>query len=130
MSIFSRIFAGRPTVGVHPDVALVTREFGEAQNYIHTSYECPTCRKSGRKNIRGHITVLRRMPNGQRHFYDVYRVLCECGKFSSFWGDSSRWVPLNEAVDALCPPDGKCRWLTGSGQPPDIDRSLFADGFK
>lgn len=126
MSIFSRLLSDKASLGGHPDSALVTKERGEGRSYIFEKYQCPSCNKKRNKDIRGHATVLRKKANGNRHVYDVYNVLCGCGKFSAFWSDASSWLASHIGmVDMMCKPDGKCHAISGNGQLPQMERSLF-----
>lgn len=126
MSILGKIFGNAPPAGTHPDSAIRTRERGEARGYVTQRYVCPSCRKRGNKDIRGHAQVLRRLTSGQGRMYDVYNVFCGCGHFSSFWADSSSWLEQHvQMAETLCQPNGKCFWMVGSGQMPYIDPSLI-----
>jgi hypothetical protein len=126
MSIFRKMLSRKPSVGTHPDSALSTTERGEAHTYIRSQYKCPHCGKQGSKDIRGRASVGRKMPNSKCHAYDTYNVLCGCGQFSTFWSDSSSWLSSHtKIVDVMCKPNGKCHFISGSGQLPRFDRSLF-----
>src|SRR5579864_5823651 len=127
MGVFGRFFGTVPVAGTHPDSAIRTTERGEAHRYVATRYECPVCRRKGSKEVRGHAMVLRLQPNGEAHAYDVFNVFCGCGKFSAFWSDSTKWnIAMADVAREMCKPDGKCRWISGSGHMPGLDPSVLA----
>ena len=126
MGILSKIFGGSPVAGTHPDSAIRTSERGEERKYIAEQFACPSCRKRGNKEIRGHSLVVRRLSDGRGRLYKVHNVLCGCGKFATFWSDASAWGgdELVRFAEEKCQANGKCVPLSGSGQMPYIDPSL------
>lgn len=126
MGVFEKMLSGKAAVGHHPDSALSTTERGEAHNYIRRQYKCPYCSRQGSKEILGHATVGRKMRSSKCHIYDVYTVVCSCGKSSAFWSNSNKWNPsFLSIVDKLCKPNGKCQFIIGHEPLPPVDRSLF-----
>jgi hypothetical protein len=53
--------------------------------------------------------------------------LLGCGEFSTFWADSSTWIPetMLTVADMLRKPNGKCRFVMGSGQLPRLAPSVM-----
>lgn len=126
MGILSKILGGSPPAGTHPDSAIPITERDDAYRYINQKFVCPSCRRRGGKQLRGHAQVLRRLTSGRGRAYKVYNVFCECGAFSSFWSDASSWLDDHvKMAETMCKPNGKCFWIVGSGQMPQMDPSLF-----
>jgi Ankyrin repeats (3 copies) len=128
MGILGRLFGTTSPGGTSVDMALPTHSSSEAQAFIAKRHVCPSCRKTGNQQTSGQATLVRKRLNEKGRVFEVYQVRCKCGGSSILWADVTTWASQHMREKAEnCAPDGNFRFISGSGEVPEVAQTCMPD---